>query len=102
VLLLMSSLPPIVDIVLMSRHVRFGSNAEMRFDYSITSSASERMIRELTREVLPPPCGTSCYYHGANPGIGTPNVCRIRTTLSSNTTAVATVAAIVVSRPLAN
>jgi hypothetical protein len=39
--LLMSSLSPIADIVLMSRHVSFASNAEMRFDYSITSSASE-------------------------------------------------------------
>jgi hypothetical protein len=39
--LLMSTLPPIADIVLMSRHVRFGSNAEMRFDYPITSPASK-------------------------------------------------------------
>ena len=41
-------------------------------------------------------------HHAGNPGIGTPDVCRIRITLSSNTTAVATIAAILVSRPLAN
>ena len=36
------------------------------------------------------------------PGIGTPNVCRIRITLSISTTAVPTTAAMRVSRPLAN
>lgn len=41
-------------------------------------------------------------HHAGNPGIGTPDVCRIRITLSSNTTAVATIAAMWVSRPLAN
>ena len=41
-------------------------------------------------------------HHAGNPGIGTPDVCRIRITLSSNTAAVATIAAILVSRPLAN
>jgi len=37
-----------------------------------------------------------------SPGIGTPSVCRIKMALSSNTTAVATVAATVVSWLLTN